>query len=29
MVLHKKIKGWHFSASHFYGQDLAEVWLDE
>ncbi len=29
MVLHKKIKGWHFSASHFYGQDLVEVWLDE
>jgi peptide/nickel transport system substrate-binding protein len=29
IVLHRKIKGWHFSPSHFYGQDLAEVWLDE
>jgi peptide/nickel transport system substrate-binding protein len=29
IVLHKKIKGWHFSASHFYGQDLVDVWLDE
>jgi peptide/nickel transport system substrate-binding protein len=29
IVLHKKVKGWHFSASHFYGQDLVDVWLDE
>ena len=29
IVLHKKVKGWHFSPSHFQGQDLVEVWLDE
>lgn len=29
IVHHKKIKGWHFSPSHFQGQDLADVWLDE
>ena len=29
IVLHRKVKGWHFSASHFHGQDLAGVWLDE
>lgn len=29
IVHHKKIKGWHFSASHFQGQDLIGVWLDE
>ena len=29
IVHHKKIKGWHFSPSHFQGQDLIEVWLDE
>jgi hypothetical protein len=28
-VLNKKIKGWHMSASHFQGQDLAGVWLDQ
>ena len=28
IVHHKKIKGWHFSPSHFQGQDLIEVWLD-
>jgi peptide/nickel transport system substrate-binding protein len=29
IVLNKKIKGWHFSPSHFQGQDLIGVWLDE
>ena len=29
IVLHKKVKGWHMSASHFHGQGLVEVWLDE
>ena len=29
IVLNKKIKGWHFSPSHFQGQDLIGVWLDQ
>ncbi len=29
IVHHKKIKGWNFSASHFQGNDLIGVWLDE
>jgi peptide/nickel transport system substrate-binding protein len=29
VVHHKKIKGWYFSPSHFQGQELTEVWLDE
>lgn len=29
IVHHKKVNGWHFSASHFQGQDLASVWLSE
>ncbi|MET0567685.1 MAG: ABC transporter substrate-binding protein [Hyphomicrobiaceae bacterium] len=29
VVHHKKLKGWHFSPSHFQGQDLVNVWLDE
>ena len=29
VVHHKKVKGWHFSPSHFQGQDLIEVWLDQ
>jgi peptide/nickel transport system substrate-binding protein len=29
VVHHRKIKGWYFSPSHFQGQDLTEVWLDE
>jgi peptide/nickel transport system substrate-binding protein len=29
IVLNKKIKGWHMSPSHFQGQDLTKVWLDE
>ncbi|MGE0700479.1 MAG: ABC transporter substrate-binding protein [Hyphomicrobiaceae bacterium] len=29
IVLHKKIKGWNFSSSHFQGNDLVNVWLDE
>ncbi len=24
-----KIKGWHFTPSHYVGQDLVEVWLDQ
>lgn len=26
---HRKIKGWHFTPSHYVQQDLTEVWLDE
>ena len=29
IVHHKKVKGWHFSPSHFQGQELVGVWLDE
>lgn len=29
IVNHKKIKGWHFTPSHYVGQDLVEVWLDQ
>ena len=29
IVHHKKIKGWNFSASHFQGNDLVGVWLDQ
>jgi len=29
IVHHKKIKGWNFSISHFQGQDLVNVWLDQ
>jgi peptide/nickel transport system substrate-binding protein len=29
IVHHKKVKGWYFSASHFQGQDLIGVWLDQ
>ena len=29
IVLNKKIKGWNFSSSHFQGNDLVNVWLDQ
>jgi peptide/nickel transport system substrate-binding protein len=29
VVLNKKVKGWELHASHFTGQDLAGVWLDQ
>jgi len=29
IVHHKKIKGWYMSPSHFQGQDLIGVWLDQ
>lgn len=29
IVGHKKIKGWHFTPSHYVGQDLVDVWLDQ
>jgi peptide/nickel transport system substrate-binding protein len=29
IVHNKKIKGWHMSPSHFQGQSLTTVWLDE
>jgi peptide/nickel transport system substrate-binding protein len=29
IVHHKKIKGWNFSPSHFQGNDLVNVWLDQ
>jgi peptide/nickel transport system substrate-binding protein len=29
IVGHKKIKGWHFTPSHYVGQDLVDVWLAE
>jgi peptide/nickel transport system substrate-binding protein len=29
IVNHKKIKGWNFTPSHYVGQDLVEVWLEQ
>jgi peptide/nickel transport system substrate-binding protein len=29
IVHHKQLKGWHVSPSHYIGQDLAAVWLDQ
>jgi peptide/nickel transport system substrate-binding protein len=29
IVHHKKVKGWNFSPSHFQGNDLVGVWLDQ
>lgn len=29
IVNHKKIKGWHFTPSHYVQQDLVDVWLDQ
>ena len=29
VVMNKKVKGWELHASHFTGQDLANVWLDQ
>ena len=29
IVMNKKIKGWELHASHFTGQDLSNVWLDQ
>jgi len=29
VVNHKKVKGWHVTPSHFIGQNLVDVWLDE
>ncbi len=29
VVMNKKVKGWELHASHFTGQDLAGVWLDQ
>ncbi len=29
IVLNKKVKGWNMSSSHFSGQDLIGVWLDQ
>lgn len=29
IVHHKRIKGWNFAPSHFQGQDLVNVWLDQ
>ena len=29
IVMNKKVKGWELHASHFTGQDLANVWLDQ
>ena len=29
VVMNKKIKGWELHASHFTGQDLSNVWLDQ
>jgi peptide/nickel transport system substrate-binding protein len=29
IVHHKKIKGWYLMPSHYLGQDLTEVWLDQ
>jgi peptide/nickel transport system substrate-binding protein len=29
VVNNKKVKGWHLTPSHFTGQNLVNVWLDE
>jgi peptide/nickel transport system substrate-binding protein len=29
IVIHKQLKGWHITPSHYVGQDLADVWLDQ
>ncbi|MBI2296950.1 MAG: ABC transporter substrate-binding protein [Betaproteobacteria bacterium] len=29
IVHHKPMKGWHIMPSHYVGQDLADVWLDQ
>ena len=29
VVLHKQVKGWRITPSHYLGQDLADVWLDQ
>ncbi len=29
IVHHKAMKGWHVTPSHYVGQDLADVWLDQ
>ncbi|HXF65233.1 MAG TPA: ABC transporter substrate-binding protein [Burkholderiales bacterium] len=29
IVHHKHMKGWHITPSHYVGQDLADVWLDQ
>ncbi|MBI2509374.1 MAG: ABC transporter substrate-binding protein, partial [Betaproteobacteria bacterium] len=29
IVHHKPMKGWHITPSHYVGQDLADVWLDQ
>jgi peptide/nickel transport system substrate-binding protein len=29
VVNHKKVKGWYVTPSHFTGQNLVDVWLDE
>ncbi|MGH2609854.1 MAG: ABC transporter substrate-binding protein [Tepidiformaceae bacterium] len=29
IVHHKVMKGWHITPSHYVGQDLSEVWLDQ
>jgi peptide/nickel transport system substrate-binding protein len=29
IVMNKKVKGWELHASHFTGQDLSNVWLDQ
>jgi peptide/nickel transport system substrate-binding protein len=29
IVHHRQLKGWHITPSHYVGQDLTEVWLDQ
>ena len=29
IVSHRQMKGWQITPSHYVGQDLAEVWLDQ
>jgi hypothetical protein len=29
VVNHKKVRGWDLTPSHFTGQNLVQVWLDE
>lgn len=29
IVMHRQLKGWNITPSHYVGQDLTDVWLDE
>ena len=29
IVSHRQLKGWNITPSHYVGQDLSDVWLDQ